>query len=186
MHGEKEMIDEQATFEKYGYYSTDLKPKARKKIVAVCDGCGAIRYPKKCNYRDLCTACVKIGRKMPPFTDEHRHNMSAAKQGIPYEEWTGFSDRGEYCEKFNEACRKRIREKYNNQCFLCGKPQDENIMKGGKQIALSVHHYDMNKDAGCNGNLWKLVPLCIHYHGITHTPTWTTRIEYLLEYVWDI
>lgn len=38
VHEENTMIDEVATFEKYGYYSTNLKPKAGKRVVAVCDG----------------------------------------------------------------------------------------------------------------------------------------------------
>ena len=36
VHEENTMIDEVATFEKCGYYSTDLKPKAGKRVVAVC------------------------------------------------------------------------------------------------------------------------------------------------------
>jgi len=32
--------------------------------------------------------------------------LSATRQGIPYEEWTGFVSNGEYCEKFNEACKE--------------------------------------------------------------------------------
>lgn len=81
MHGEKEMIDEQATLEKYGYYSTDLTPKNGKCVVAVCDGCGAIRYPKKYSYRDLCHLCACR-------TDEHRRNLSKAGKGRRHTEDT--------------------------------------------------------------------------------------------------
>lgn len=200
------MIDEKATFEKYGYYSTDLKQRSGKRVVAVCDVCSAIRYPTKDIYRDLCVSCVKIGRKLPPFTDEHRkaigdgnrgkkypphtdehcQHISAGHQGIPYEDWIGFATDNPYCNLFNEACRERIRAKYDHRCFACDKPQDENVYKSGKQIALSVHHFDMNKDQGCNGNGWKLVPLCVRCHNKVHSKMWQARIEYLLEYVWNI
>lgn len=202
--GETTMIDEELTMEKYGYYSTDLTPKNGKRVVAVCDGCGAIRYLKKHDYRDLCPGCSHKGIKHPPRTSEHRmkiseattgkkksqrtdehcKRISAGHQGIPYEDWTGFIANGEYCEKFDEACRERIREKYYRKCFLCDKPEDYNITKNGKQRLLAVHHYDMNKDQGCNGNLWKLVPLCMCCHGSAHSKILTARIEYLLENVW--
>lgn len=63
------MIDEEATFEKYGYYSTDWAPKSNKAIVAVCDDCGAVRYPKICDYRVLCIRCVK---KTDSFVEKQR------------------------------------------------------------------------------------------------------------------
>ena len=109
------------------------------------------------------------------FTEEARQKISATLQGIPYEEWTGFVSNGEYCEKFDEACRERIREKYDRTCFLCGKHESEEIRK------LSVHHYDMNKNQGCNGSLWKLVPLCMSCHGKSHDKVAMSRIEYVLE-----
>lgn len=44
------MIDEEATFEKFGYYSYDLKPKSSKKLIAVCDNCGKTRVLRKRQY----------------------------------------------------------------------------------------------------------------------------------------
>lgn len=203
------MIDEEATFKKYGYYSTDLKPHSNKHVVAVCDGCGAIRYLEKSGYRDLCHPCANQtdehrkrtsklmkgvpksdehrkaiadghnGIKMPPRTDEARQHMSAGIQGIPYEDWTGFVSNGAYCEKFDDACRERIRAKYGHRCYICDKPQDENITKKGKTRKLNVHHVDMNKDQGCNGNEWKLIPLCMHCHQGAHRNPLKSRIEYL-------
>lgn len=242
------MIDEQATFEKYGYYSTDLSYGSGKRVVAVCDDCGAIRYPEKRHHRSLCFVCSKkseyvsdktrlkmsITRRKayaedtgkakhqsitmkklctnnPELIERHsiatkkahaddpmlaelqslalkktyaddptlKERISAAGQGIPYEDWTGFATENQYCEKFDEACRERIREKYDRKCFLCNENEMDNKEK------LCVHHYDMNKDDGCNGNLWKLVPLCRCCHGSAHSKMWTTRIEYLLANVWE-
>jgi len=89
------MIDEDATFEKFGYRSVDFKPRSHKRVVAVCD-------------------------------------------------------------------------------------ESENIDKNGKQKKLSVHHVDMNKNQGCDGHEWKLIPTCMHHHGVTHNHLWMERITYLL------
>lgn len=208
----KKMIDEAATFEKYGYYSTDWKPQSHKKIVAVCDGCGVIRYPNKQDYCDLCLSC---SRKDVPLSAAHREaigngitgriisdktrakmsisqnkayaadptiveRMSASIQGIPYEDWTEFATENLYCEKFDQACRERIRAKYEHRCFICDMHQDDNITITGKCIKLAVHHVDSNKDQGCNGVKWKLVPLCMHCHGGAHKDPIKSRLEYLL------
>jgi len=250
------MIDEYWTWQFYGYYSDELKPQSNKPIVMKCDGCCQYRIGKKQDYRDLCISCTSKGKKKPPFTDKHRHNLSlsaknkppvtnetrlkmsvsgknkppptnlskantgennpafgvvwseerrhavsvrmsgkkkpprtlewrkkhsAYLQGIPYEEWTGFAKNGEYCEKFDESCRERIRKKYDYKCFICDMPQDQNITKNGKVCKLSVHHIDKNKDQGCNGVKWNLIPVCMHCHTPSHTILWTARIEYILK-----
>lgn len=132
------------------------------------------RSPEWCNN----ISKGKIGKKRPPTTEETRQRMSAGAQGIPYEEWDGYATENRYCEKFNDACRERIRDKYNHRCFICDKPQEENITKTGKHKKLSVHHCDMNKDAGCNGNGWKLVPLCMACHSKSHSEPLKSRIVY--------
>lgn len=94
------MIDEEATFEKYGYYSTDWAEKSNKKIVAICDDCGAVRYPKKCDYRQLCTRCVKktdsfvekqradkLGKKLPEA--QKRKIRDNAPRGEDHYNWKG-------------------------------------------------------------------------------------------------
>ena len=253
------MIDEKATFDEYGYYSTDLAQKSNKKIVAVCDDCGAARHPKKCDYRALCIRCVKktdsfvekqradklgkklpeaqkqkirdnaprgeahanwkggvtilickycgkpyphrvdnmdkssfcsmkckadaqsiyqTGSKRPPRTVEHLQKISAALQGIPHDEWDGFAARNNYCPKFNETCRERNRDKYDRLCFICGKSEEDNGEK------LSVHHVDMSKSQGCDGEKWKLVPVCRTCHSMSHTKVWESRLEYLIDNVY--
>lgn len=110
---------------------------------------------------------------------EARWHHSATLQGIPYDEWEGFAKDQPYCPRFNEACRESNREKYDRCCFLSGMTEEEN----GKK--LSVHHIDMNKNQGCDGHAWKLVPLAAKLHNVSHTPTWMARIQYLLEHVWS-
>lgn len=121
------------------------------------------------------------GKKMPPRTDEHKQHLSAANQGIPYEEWDGFVANGAYCEKFDDACRERIREKYNHRCYICDKPQEENANKNGKVRKLDVHHVDKNKNQGCDGVQWKLIPLCMHCHPGSHHDPIKSWLRYLLD-----
>ena len=114
-------------------------------------------------------------------TEETKQRSSATQRGIQYEDWDGFTSNNEYCEKFDEACRERIRAKYDHRCFVCDLPQDENITKNGLQKKLGVHHIDKNKNQGCDGVKWGLVPLCMHCHGSAHSQPLQSRIEYLLE-----
>ncbi len=78
--------------------------------------------------------------------------------------WRGGASFYPYCPKFNEAKKEEIREKYDRKCAYCGRPEAENITKSGKHKKLSVHHVDRDKEQGCNGKHWQLVPVCMHCH----------------------
>ena len=124
---------------------------------------------------------VKFGRQ----TDEHRQRSSATRQGIPYDEWEVFAKANPYCPLFDETCRESNRDKYGRKCFLCGLDESENVTSTDKHRKLSVHHCDMDRNQGCDGHEWKLVPLCMHCHGGAHSSLTTDRIIYLLEHVWN-
>ena len=126
----------------------------------------------------------EAAKNKPPMTDEARQKMSATHQGISYDEWESFACEKLYCSDFDEELREVIREKYGRQCFLSGLPELENIGKNGKQRKLSVHHYDMDKEQGCKDKIWKLVPLCMEWHGKVHNKLWEARIIWLLDNVW--
>jgi hypothetical protein len=167
----------------------------RGKITVACLKCGKIRTIQKSAYRDLCKKCAAMERAADPEwrekhanairNPEHAKKISAGLQGIAYEEWEGFASEKRYCPKFNELCRESNREKYDRRCFLSNLPESENITNIGKQKKLSVHHTDMDKGQGCNGARWRLVPLCMEYHGSAHSEPWKSRIVWLLENVWD-
>lgn len=114
--------------------------------------------------------------------DETRRRISATKQGIPYDEWESYAKEYLYCPKFNETCRESNREKYGRRCFICGLLESENFDINGKQRKLSVHHCDMDKQQGCGGIRWKLVPVCMKHHN--HSELWGARIGYLLNHIW--
>jgi hypothetical protein len=51
------MIDNEATFEKFGYYANDLPKNSSRKIIAICDDCGKVREVKFSYYYILCIPC---------------------------------------------------------------------------------------------------------------------------------
>ena len=60
------MIDEEATFEMFGYRSTDLARTSNKKVVAVCEGEGCknpVRVMMMKDYHDLCHSCSMKSKK---------------------------------------------------------------------------------------------------------------------------
>lgn len=118
-------------------------------------------------------------------SDTTKEKISATRQHIPYEEWESFASNQKYCPAFDEPCRESNREKYSRRCFLTGLPEKENITKNGNQWKLAVHHYDMDKQQGCSGKRWKLVPICLEWHSKVHTELWEARITWLLENVWS-
>jgi len=122
----------------------------------------------------------RFGEEAPHFGKYHSkesiEKMSKNRKGKCCGEenpaFNNWSSKGEYCWKWTEEVRENTRNKYDRKCFLCGKSEEEqmNEMKeqGKRQFRLSIHHIDSDKEQGCNGKSWKLVPLCIHCHGKVH------------------
>jgi hypothetical protein len=73
-----------------------------------------------------------------------------------------------YCDKFNERRKRAVRSFFGYFCIGCGKHQDENIIyykgKGYVYQKLAVHHVDHDKEQGCNGKPFNLIPLCRSCH----------------------
>ena len=57
-------IDEYETFKYFGYHAYDLSPRAHKKVVAVCIGCGTRRtmMKSKCDTNLFCQSCANVNR----------------------------------------------------------------------------------------------------------------------------
>lgn len=72
------MILEGETYEQFGYYPSDLKPKSAKHILAACDECGKVRVITKNKYRALCGSCAQRGRHP---SEETRKKISDALKG---------------------------------------------------------------------------------------------------------
>lgn len=104
------------------------------------------------------------GNNNPAKRLEVRKKLSAEN----HHNWKGGISFLPYCPKFNESKKEEIRNKYNRKCYICGNEEKNNITKTGKQRKLSIHHVDMDKEQGCNGKEWHLIPLCINCHGKVH------------------
>ncbi len=52
------MINEELTFQRFGYYTKNLAPRSGKRIVVNCDKCGKEREIQKSMYRALCEYCA--------------------------------------------------------------------------------------------------------------------------------
>ena len=83
------MILEEETYEKFGYYSNDLKTKSNKKVLAACDICGIVRTIRKADYRSLCPSCVRKGKKNPKFGSPGAKNHWFGKKGKDHPTWKG-------------------------------------------------------------------------------------------------
>ena len=125
------------------------------------------------------------GEKNPNYgktrSYESKRKISATHQNISYDEWEAFAINQPYCPRFNESCKESNRNKYGRQCFICGLPEKDNITSTSKHKKLSVHHVDMQKQQGCEGHAWKLIPVCMHCHMKLHSARMASCIEYILE-----
>lgn len=102
-------------------------------------------------------AAAKIGENNPAF----------GKFGPESCNWKGGLSFEPYCEKFNFACKERVRDDFGRKCLNCGLPETENKTTTDKVIRLSVHHVRYDKGEGCNGSDFFLAPLCIKCHSMT-------------------
>ena len=102
------MINEEETFRVMGYRSIDLKPQSNKKVCAVCDNCGKVRWVKKQAYHDLCLECSFK-------SDERSKKISEANKGkLLGEKHPNYGKKlpEETCKKISESCKgKRSGEK---------------------------------------------------------------------------
>jgi hypothetical protein len=70
--------------------------------------------------------------------------------------WCGGTSFLPYCEKFNMRRKRAVRLFFDNICLCCGEHDYKRF--------LSVHHVDHDKDQGCNGKPFNLVPFCTKCH----------------------
>lgn len=185
-------INEIRTFKDFGYYSIDLSRGSERKVWVVCRYCKRereVQWLSIENNTGRCKFCANQKENHPMYgkthTIEARMQISCAVQGIMINEWTGFIKDKPYCVKFNERCKENNRMLYGRECYICGRPEELNVTSENKHKKLSVHHVDMNKQQGCNGIEWKLIPVCIHCHSKLHTKQMQSCIEYMLKNTGD-
>ena len=119
------MILEDATFEAFGYYSSDLSHGSGKRILACCDLCGKFRVTTKNTYYSLCKSCSQKGKN---HTDESKRKMSEAhigktltddtKRKIGKGNWKGGKVERicKVCGKTFHAQKSDVKNGYGNYC----------------------------------------------------------------------
>jgi len=120
------------------------------------------------NLTQECKDKISACRKITKASEETKLKMSKSTSGDKNPNWQGGISFGKYCPKFNKRKRKEIRDKYNDCDFFSGLHKD--IINHGKN--LSVHHIDYNKEQGCNGYDWELIPLSHPHHAMTNWNKW--------------
>lgn len=185
------MILRKETYDKFGYYPEDLKPKSDKMIIATCDNCGIIRVVRKNGYKGFYKSCVQRGEKHPNFgkkrSEETKKRISETRKknktavGINNPNWQGGISINRYCILFNHGFKERVREYFGRCCYICGKNEIENKER------LSVHHVNYDKDSCCNDIKPLFVPLCRSCHSKTHGDReyWEEFFTISLEYLTD-
>lgn len=98
--------------------------------------------------------------------------------------WQGGISFEPYCQEFNEKLKRQVRDRYNNCDFMSGLPADICNVVNGKVWKLSIHHIDYNKQQGCSGHAWKLIPVSAKNNSMFNgnRPFWERLICYALEY----
>ena len=110
----------------------------------------------------------RIGYK---HSEETLEKLREACKGEKSYRWLGGISFLPYCPKFNRKLKEEVRNKFRRKCFLCGKTEVEN---NGKNMC--VHHIDYDKEQGCNGKTFELVPLCRSCHSKTNGERDSQRI----------
>lgn len=119
------------------------------------------------------------GTKASPET---KQKMSDSHRGEKSHLWKGGISYLPYCPRFNDAKKEEVRNEYDRKCLLCGTDEKDNRYKNGKLKKLDIHHVDYDKEQGCNGKKWELVPLCIKCHPkiISNAEKIQENIRYLI------
>ena len=110
-----------------------------------------------------------LGKKLPPFTDEHRAKIGKAHVGRWVGEkspmWRGGCAKTEYRKAYKPEfwrIRKAIKNRDGHVCQVCLR---ENLGKVFlEKPGLQVHHIDYDKQGNSRGNL---ITLCNKHHGQT-------------------
>jgi hypothetical protein len=116
---------------------------------------------------------------------KHRSQETILKtSGKNHHCWKGGVSFEPYCIKFNNIRKRAVRKFFDNRCIVCGSHSREFIR------IHAVHHIDHDKEQGCNGKPFNLVPLCqsCHMKELYHEQEYKSYINHTLEegFKWGI
>jgi hypothetical protein len=124
--------------------------------------CKRIGEMFNCSLGTIWSILKKNGINLIPFTnhtEETKKQISAIQQGIPLEEWKGFTKFEPYGEEFNKQLKNKIRKRDNQVCMNCG------IHREKLKEALHVHHINYDKKCNVEQNF---ISLCRNCHRFTN------------------
>jgi len=94
-------------------------------------------------------------RRLQYIVSDEKKEILRQYTGERASNWKGGISFEPYCGKFNELKKEEVRNEYDRLCLNCGKDEKTNGRK------MSVHHVDYDKEQGCKGKEFNLIPLCI-------------------------
>jgi len=166
------MIDEEATKERYGYYSIELSPQSQKRILARCDMCGIMRETTKNGYHKLCKSCARKGNtnccgrqisietrkkiseanKGKHPTKEAREKMSASQRGRQHTKETkekmSAAQKGKNHPMFGKHHTEKAREKMRQ--IYKSKRIKRICLECGKEFEVAPSRAKGNKGTFCS------------------------------------
>lgn len=117
------------------------------------------------------------GVKIRPHKEATKLNS-----GPNHPAWKGGISYGDYCSKFNDEFKERVRTFWNRKCGICGKEEKYNLKSGGR---LDVHHVNYDKKVCCNNTPPLFIPLCKSCHTRTmhKRDSWESNLtNYIMTY----
>jgi hypothetical protein len=128
--------------------------------------------------------CIDCGKKLGNYKSTRCYKCFGIKNGIRQQgknnpNYVHGQGRGQYNLEFNPKLKKEIRIRDNFECQCCGL-KEENNKRGNKQINLTVHHIDYNKENNKNSNLISLCLKC-HLKSNFNRDYWYAYYTYLME-----
>lgn len=142
------MILEEETFEAYGYYSSTLRLRSVKPIIAVCTLCGEFRIQSNHSYRSFCISCSQLlsgknkgvkhynfGKHLP---EEQKAKISISETGKRLSEETKALIRKNGPDKYgknNPNFGKHLTEEHKFKISEALKREKSPFYKGGKKAA---------------------------------------------------
>ena len=138
--------------------------------------CTVLRYLKlyKISVRSLSES-----KKSYKVSEQQKIRYREIFKGEGNPNWQGGLNKDGYSYRFNKQLKEKIRNRDNRICQCCGLKENNHI-RGNKQIKLTVHHIDYNKQNCKEDNLISLCNKC-NIKANTNRDYWYSFYKYKIE-----
>jgi hypothetical protein len=118
--------------------------------------CGELSPRYKVKVSDITRKRMSDSAKKIGKREEIKLQRSVCKRGEKSSNWKGGTSFIPYCFKFDRKRKKAVIDFFGGLCICSGERQYHK--------KLSVHHIDHDKEQGCNGKPFNLVPMNDSHH----------------------